>query len=358
MKPEYELYQQIDNYLKNKLSETERQEFDQKLKVDSELQEQVDLQLLTNELIVENRFDQIFNNAVIANTNTKSYSKAIIGGTSILIALIGSIFLFNDKSEKDLSIKSNPVSVISEPKTELKTEIVKPTINKEEKIKKSIFTYSPIDKYIEKENIEPITSNTSALEISEDNVIDEIKDQYKMDVIVDICATTKINADIFSVPSCTNDSTGKITISTTTIKGGKAPYLFGLNNSEFSNNSEFNNLKSGLYNIFIKDANNCIIEIYKEFKLVDKNCFKQLNFSFNPHMGESWNYNPGVNSNYSVKITSKNGDVVWKNNLSEDNQINWDGNNSNGGIVESGIYIYEINFLNGVNQHGTITILK
>ncbi|WP_299670578.1 T9SS type B sorting domain-containing protein [uncultured Polaribacter sp.] len=43
--------------------------------------------------------------------------------------------------------------------------------------------------------------------------------------------------------------------------GGKAPYKFSIDNSNYVTNSTFNNLGSGIYTVSIKDANNCVLNL-------------------------------------------------------------------------------------------------
>ena len=58
--------------------------------------------------------------------------------------------------------------------------------------------------------------------------------------------------------TCTGGSDGIIAISSAS--GGTLPYLYSIGNS-FLSNQNFNNLIAGNYNVQIKDANNCIIDL-------------------------------------------------------------------------------------------------
>jgi len=58
--------------------------------------------------------------------------------------------------------------------------------------------------------------------------------------------------------TCTGGSDGTIAISSAS--GGILPYLYSIGNS-FLSNQNFNNLIAGNYNVQIKDANNCIIDL-------------------------------------------------------------------------------------------------
>ncbi|MCV2485861.1 T9SS type A sorting domain-containing protein [Flavobacterium sp. SH_e] len=56
--------------------------------------------------------------------------------------------------------------------------------------------------------------------------------------------------------NCFNDNSGSITVTAT---GGKAPYIYSINNSIYSSNNVFTALSAGQYNINVKDALGCII---------------------------------------------------------------------------------------------------
>ena len=128
MKPEYELYNQIDNYLNNKLSEAESQEFAQKLLVDTELAQQVKLQSLTNELIIENRFNEIFANAATTYDKEKSNlrNKLLTAGAAILVASGALLYFYggNKTETPSQNISSDSLAVTSVVNTSLKTYLI------------------------------------------------------------------------------------------------------------------------------------------------------------------------------------------------------------------------------------------
>lgn len=57
-------------------------------------------------------------------------------------------------------------------------------------------------------------------------------------------------------PSCLDAEDGRLSIAA--IEGGTAPYLFSLNEGAFSNNSDFQNLSEGNYNLAVEDAQGCL----------------------------------------------------------------------------------------------------
>ncbi len=59
--------------------------------------------------------------------------------------------------------------------------------------------------------------------------------------------------------SCYQDTNGTITAQA---QGGKAPYLYSINNSSFVPTNFFTNLVAGVYNVTVKDANGCLSSSY------------------------------------------------------------------------------------------------
>ncbi len=88
------------------------------------------------------------------------------------------------------------------------------------------------------------------------------------------CKVTKIlNATIFpdvevdtviAAPDCNGTANGKITINN--ITSGTPPYQFSWNNGPFGPDNSLNNLGVGMYNLVIRDANNCETDLDIEVK--------------------------------------------------------------------------------------------
>jgi hypothetical protein len=125
MRPEYEKYQLVDDYLNNKLSSEKTMEFEKLLKEDPGFREEVYDQKLANEIIIEKRFFDVVGSLDLSpvNVGTKTALsnglKSVIGIT--VTAGIGLLaFIYVGKKE--------------EPKVEQKDvhSIVKETPNKAE----------------------------------------------------------------------------------------------------------------------------------------------------------------------------------------------------------------------------------
>ena len=63
-----------------------------------------------------------------------------------------------------------------------------------------------------------------------------------------------VSVTTFSNVRCKGDNTGSVTVEAT---GGKAPYMYAIDGVLFSSSSTFGNLRTGTYNLTVKDVNNC-----------------------------------------------------------------------------------------------------
>lgn len=363
MKPEYERYQQIDNYLNDKLSEAERENFSQLLKEDATLADQVKLQALTNDLIIENRFNAIFAAAATTYEREQSNLKNKLWGfgATLLIASTALFYFYNTSKTPTTSLTSlKPKEVLESTLVKNDPSAIKPV---EAKTKQSA---SPL-----KEELVTITLPTNTTVLPQVDIQKEVTALQKEDkifahaapilpaIVANLCDHVNIDAQLYQTPSCENDNNGLINIASTTIKGGIAPYVYSINGGQhYQKSATFEHLSAGNYQVFIKDVNGCFTLIDKSYQLEAKKCYKTLNFSFNPQMGEAWTHTLDTPTSFHVKVLNKQGQTVWKSSQTDSQTIHWEGNTFNGEPLETGIYLYEINFSNGTAEHGTITVLK
>lgn len=173
---------------------------------------------------------------------------------------------------------------------------------------------------------------------------------------IDIFEPSKIEVAVNAQgPSCIGNSDGFIEL---IIRGGTAPYVYYLDYIPV-NDSLLNDLPQGNYSIFIRDANNCLLEIdniaLRDYPVV---CLKIPN-AFTPN-------NDGVNDKWIIEnidlfpnsqawVYNRWGQIVYN-----DNPLTnpWDGF-YNGKILPAGTYLYIIQTYkdSGSYYKGTVTIL-
>lgn len=304
MKPEYELYQQIDNYLTNQLSADERNLFEQNLASDPALKSQVELQQITNDLIIENRFNVVFDKVINETPSKPGFNKSLLlsmVGAGILAAVLLTYFSGNKNEEK---------VIVNEEKTEKQ-------IDSQSSIKSQT-------KSLENNN------NKSKDLIWKEVILCEIRNEDKYDFTkVDSILNASIKIDSFSSTAISN------------------PLI--INSSEKSTIIQLVE-KSKSENISTHENKPSVIQ---PEKTVEK-----INYSFNPQMGEVWKYSPTLPYKYKVIVYNKSGNKVFEYTADVNQELIWDGQSNLGENISSGLYLVQIQYENNTTVHGEISIIQ
>lgn len=353
---EEQTYQLIDRYLKNKLSSEELKVFEKRLESDKEFAGDVNSQKLADELLVENRFFDIMDQMDKPSGGSDSKGKFILGGIALL--LIAGLFFFQLNSPEEKVIQPIYTS-----HTEKSTN--KETIIQENKISENI----ELEKSVIKKNEKPVEQKKAGVKIEFDSnlvkVYNEVETQKiplkvevnKITTPIEInkCANVTITAEVVAQESCKDTSTGMIEIPAHNLKGGKHPYVFSLNN-DYQISNIFTSLLPGRYDVKIKDINGCTT-IKKEIIIGSKTCINVKSYSFNP-VYETWKFPVGDNQNFKIKITNKEGIVVYATEVTGGTQLEWNGTSLTGSELPSGAYLYVIELPDGKTNQGYISIIK
>jgi hypothetical protein len=349
MKEEYHTYQLIDRYLKNELSSHESDEFEKRLQSDDAFAEAVNLQKLTNELIVEERFFRIMNEIDKPSKGSDLKKGIILSG--VVLVLISGIYLITRNTHKTReNIQSHTFN---------KEQIS----GKEEKIINSNGVEQKVIRSKEKNTKQEIVSlpadTNTRISLQEevlkapDNIIKE--ENPVVSFKEDKCGNVLISAETVSSESCEGDSTGRIEILLYTVKGGEEPYVFSLN-EEYQAANIFDHLLPGKYDVKIKDKNGCIT-LKKDIAVKTKSCLRSGSFSFNPYYGELWKFPAGDYQNFKVRITNKEGTEIYRMEVKGGSPAEWNGTSSEGSALPSGTYFYVIEFPDGKTNQGYISII-
>src|SRR5690606_19613483 len=124
--------------------------------------------------------------------------------------------------------------------------------------------------------------------------------------------------------------------------------------NDFSDKTEFYGLGKGVYLFYIRDFKGCTSKI--EVSVGEKNC-KPNKFIINTTIGESWIVSEW-NLNYTLKIYNKSGREILKKSSKEMPYYEWQGDYNYGNILDSGLYIYIIEYTNGQIDNGQISIVR
>ena len=114
MRPEFEKYSLIDNYLGGKLSEQENSAFEQSMAEDSSLREDVFDRKVANEIIIEKRFFDITSGlralaGGITRTLFSNSVKRFVGiGAAVAVILFTPYYLSKRAEEQPVENTTNP----------------------------------------------------------------------------------------------------------------------------------------------------------------------------------------------------------------------------------------------------------
>lgn len=397
MRKEIEKYELIEQYLNNLLSANERSEIDARIKSDPGFAHEVEQQRKVQNLITEKSFlaireelGKIHSNYQGTKTSFKGKGRGWQWGLSgITIAIIISLVFFINKS---YDIKENPNEIIptiadsdKDSTIQSKKQIEKNIHTQVQNTKIDITTHPQIQNQSNKNletfeidtvkqqansKVEPVVSNNKE-NLTENNplipnkesdientIIPEEVDNNKNEQTSELnkkdCDDVVITSDIDIEKSCSDKPTGKIKIKSETIKGGNAPYLVSINNSEYYTQFIFEKLRMGNYIISIKDNDDCR-SLLGNYFIESIDC--SYEFAFAPDKGELWKI-PVQTSPAEIKILNKNGQLVFAQLLEPDVEYEWNGRTQNGDELPMGAYIFFIETGNNEPFHGTVTIIR
>lgn len=372
MNSEERNFELIEDYLKGKLQGDDLKAFEDAIKENQQLQNQVAVSRLANDLIIANRLQEvktIFQEEHAANTKNLSWWKGGITGL-ITISIIGLMWLFFFSENENKNIQKESLLLAPGPNKDIVTahdeDVHKnsekkpsgkkiPGNNKKVKVKKVEPGLSESPNIIQPEKeIEILTQD------SETRTIDKVSDpeitgipETPIDAKKsenDPCAEINIQASTSVKSACKNKADGEIIISS--IKGGESPYQFTITSlSDKTATSE--KLKAGIYNLTITDSHGCE-KTLKEISVPEKICL--IDYHFNPYYAEEWTI-PTNNLSGRLFVYDNAGNVYYEKQTTGYGIETWNGESMTG-IITPGFYLFVIKNSDGTEVQGTITITQ
>jgi hypothetical protein len=359
MMNEDQTYQLIENYLNGQLSGEELNAFEKELSQNPALKKKVRAHKLANEMVIELRLQNI--QSILSeeklNYGRKTLWKKIISGISGGLVIASLLFFFNDYNKSEIQ---EPIASQGSQKTTSKDGVAS---DQKEYQTKPI----PTDKPLTSAN-KPLTDNTNNLSYDSVNSINnhkisetqvshnpveapakEIIHPKETNETSKPCEHVDINSQISVSPTCEGESTGSITLSG--FKGGTAPYdyIVLMKHHEHSNS----NLAAGIYSVIIKDSKGCTKNM-DGIEIVEKHC--QKDYSFNPALGETWEI-PTYKHSGTLILYDNGGNVYFTEEIGAGEKIQWSGLSKNG-ESKTGYFLFVINYKDGTNKHGSVTIVR
>jgi hypothetical protein len=365
MTNDYSYNEKIDLFLEGKLSEEDHMAFIQSLRTDGELANMIRIQKVANKIIRTKQLLRL-KEKMEADLSRSSWLSSLNSLWLIsLVALITGAGLYwyfnakeNNKEEKkylsNASIMNSDTTPFSKPIiapatsgnkiNKEKVQVTNPTIKDSMQWINIPIIESPIipNPITEKQNTGPLPVIAPAMP-SGKKVVD--------------CSSFGLSNAIKTYPSCQDEPTGKISINVSEITGGTSPYLISVSKiaSSFTDKADFLYVKSGNYLVSIKDKNECLLK--KEIEVEERECAKANVFVFTPEF-EKWKIPVKQKKYGTIKILNKSGILVYQSELSYETENYWDGNSSIGQPLETGYYTYRLNYTDGDQESGSVSIMR
>jgi len=360
-----DIYELIDRYLNNTMSDTDLEKWSQFSK-DPDFLQEVELHQLTNQLVVEfEALDIKEQTKEIIDQKAKSakIKKMYFAGLGAVLLLVGGVLgfsKFEEKEESKLKLVNQIVEKDTVPEIEQKMIVDSKSTSVENK------KLQP-DSKNQISNVKVVTSDPiildSILEVKNSQNKDfvdssrliENKDIITFDEKIKTKPCEVIKFEISASPSCESKNEGAIFVSHNLIKGGEKPYLISIDNKKFIADNLISDLSSGEYVVFVKDKNGCVSS--QKTIVKEKSCSNSTSkIVLNPRIGEVWEYENDEFYNATLILTSKNGNTVYEDQIL-DYSIMWNGKDKFGKLLIPGLYFYRIEKENKLIQRGELYII-
>lgn len=373
MRDQQHIFDEIEDYLHQRMSEKERIAFEQKLEVDKALAAKVEEAKATDEAI---HFACLANlkktvgqdiKKIKYQSGWKNQTYLLIGSAILVTALAGLYTFTKDSKEKTAS--SNPPGkeifsdniVVDKKQDSLINELPPGK-------KKNSDPFIPSAKETEEDSIK----DQKPAELSEKTASENSDRQHAPDEGTHVApaardSNNKKSAepssfesakncdkkfDIRTEPSCKNKENGSITIAT---EGGNE-FIFQVDH-HIANGARgiFHDLSAGEHKVLVTYDKECTFT--KTVKIEEKWCPLNQPFSFNPDYQEKWEirYENGAEGKFI--IYDRSGREVYKSAFGAGNEY-WTGTDMNGHVVPMGNYAAILYYSDGRKEKVDLTIIR
>jgi hypothetical protein len=364
MNQEHDIYEEIDRYLNEELSEAELVQFNEKLSGNAEFKSLVEAQRTANEIIFYQQMSllktRMSNDLNKGNNGSLRWDKIIVFSALIISTVLYTYIQYN----KPVSSKpAGPVASSQNSKEKINTPIDQPIADNHSKVaattisKAAQYDQDSIRKESTKEQTLAVNHEKDPGLIGADKEV-KVKETIPVsDQMAKInCETVNITADIKVDYTSGNDGEATVVIDKFSVKGGMGPYSYALDQSDFDKDNRFTGIKDGTHHVRIKDHNNCISEVKKE--VIVKTPHKEIDEAFVPSQGEHWKFPIKDNADADITIVSKAGSIVYTATISSGYPNEWDGRSNTGVELETGNYYFVIKYAANEIVKGHVSIVR
>lgn len=365
MTDETKIWKQIEDYFSGEMDEKEMAAFEKAISVDSDLADRVEAYRLTENVVVVHEALKL--KAQMNNDLKDSKSKY---GRFWLFAVLGLGIGLGGYFLNTSSPDSPKEEMVSKPKIEPASERIAAE-NATKKVEEKQFKKQ--EKNIS-QDLRPKSEIEEAPTLQANKYADQ-NGESKLNVVIptkedeigsevpqaqDLCQGLKIDLDFYVLPSCKNQSTGEVHVRPKTIKGGIAPYSFAIYPNKDFHPSFIKEMQAGGYQLNVKDGNGCVVTIPKSVVVPSVNCQDALKeFTYSPMHDAAWTIPYDANKTAkNIKILNKVGLDIFRSEVISGNPSEWNGESNTGMLIETGYYLYFIEYTDGTLDKGAISILR
>lgn len=368
MSQENNTYDLIDQYLQGELDDNHP--FVQQVKDDEELALEVEVRKLIPDAVVDYRLMKV--EKLVANKRAEFLSQDSVNWKKLFwalpLVLIGTVAYFTLSEPKQDAVVSNEKESVKElvlipqnaPEEHFGTvqkeiTLIEPTqIEKAKEVSVSKDEVKNGPAIIPEAHAPVLFEDTKQATVGKTEEIGKVVAKQETATLpLNPCLSVRMKAYVEEGRPCKGAEDGYLNLKD--VRGGKAPYQFAINKQRFQVDGKFAGLKSGEYDVLIKDANDCQTVVYEKYELKSKNCNQAVEHVFNPNVS-TWDVPNNLEKAGELDIFDKTGQRIFFRPFDKSEKITWGGTANSGELLLPGVYIYSINYSDGVVEQGRITI--
>jgi hypothetical protein len=381
---ETDKYELFENYLKGKFSAAEKAEIENLLRADAEIQTQFEEYQSVHQLIMESslldmkkQLADIHNETLRTIRIKRNIQYAVISAILITTAVL--YFVLNKRNGSSQKpgyiVPINPIVTHNQSNVSTGSQVkpnAKPFFSTSSTISEKLVKHdnglpardtvskvtitmpaSVLEKQEQKEEQQSVLCNPDTKPLEVNPNFGEQKN-VPASKTTD-CSNAQITCTYRTEEGCEDSGQGKIIFNKSSIKGGKAPYMFSINDGQFEHSVVFEQLITGRYKLMVKDDDDCQSVIgFADVKEI----ICPADFVIAPDRAEylAIPYEKGQLG--KLFIYTKNGNLVYSADIDHSFYTYWDGKASDGKELSLGVYVFHINYSNGKVLNGSVTIVK
>jgi hypothetical protein len=369
MRNSEELHTLIERYLNHELSGEELKNFELEMAADAELRKEVQYHKEIQDIVfdagildVKSRLHKIHQRETVKGKDSQTwYLVALLIGLIVVSSVC--VYLFSNRENNKASQPDVPKITVD---TILDTKDTNPGNHTGTN---STDVAVPPSKKQNATSLSPVITNdskpdspdskTDVVKINSDTITK--KDNTSLPAVTNNpvgvdCSRVTITGDVNTSETCRDESNGTIMISLNSIRGGTKPYKFSLDREDnFAKVSQFNSLAAGIYEVYIKDRDDCVF-LFKKTEIKSKTCAKE--YIFAPERGETWEVPLLAGKNGELKVFTRTGQVAYSIRFKSESGVTWNGTDNNGSDLPMGSYSFTIVYDGGEVEQGSVTVVR